>query len=409
MNLSLFIARRYLFSKKSHNAINLISGVSVCGVAVATMALICTLSVFNGFQSLISGLFSRIDPQLTIVPAKGKVFDTNNDSIQNVLKFNEIALFSYTLEDNALVKYKDKQVVAKVKGVDENYSRLTDINESIVEGKFQLKDSVADYAIPGAGLAGMLGVRAGFFDPVEIYAPNRTAKVNLTNPASAFNTEYLYTIGVFSVLQSKYDDKYIFIPLDVARSLFNYETQVSAVELKLKPNVNVKKTGAKIESYLGKSYQVKDREQQQEDAYRVVRIEKWMTFLILVLILVIVIFNVIGSLSMLIIDKKEDVKTFRNLGADKSLIFKIFLFEGWIITGIGAIVGIIFGLILCFIQQHFGILRLGDGSSAFIINAYPVKIQFTDLLLVFVTISLLGLFTAWIPAKNAASLQIENE
>lgn len=408
MNLPLFIARRYLFSKKSHNAINLISGVSVCGVAVATMALICTLSVFNGFQNLIAGLYSQIDPQLKITPAKGKVFDENDAVVQEVLKRDDIACFSFTLEDNALVKYKDQQVVAIVKGVDNRYSRLTDIDKAITEGHFLLSDTVAD-AIPGIGLASMLGIRAGFFDPIEIYAPNRMAKVNLSNPSAAFNTEYLYTVGVFSVMQAKYDDRYVFIPLNIARMLFNYESEVSAIELLLKPGTDIEKAKKQINAFLGDDYSVKNRQEQQADAYRVVQIEKWMTFLILILILIIAVFNVIGSLSMLIIDKKNDVNTLQNLGADRKLIFKIFLFEGWMITGVGAVSGIVLGLVLCLIQQHFGILRLGDGSSAYIIDAYPVEVLFFDVLLVFATVSLAGLFTAWIPAKKAALLSDKEE
>ena len=408
MNLPLYIARRYLFSKKSHNAINLISGVSACGVMVAAIALVCTLSVFNGFQNLISGLYSRIDPHLKIEPVKGKVFEIDHPDIQKLSSFDEISLISYTLEDNALIKYNDKQVVATVKGVDDNYRQLTDIDESLINGKFILADSVTNYAIPGMGLAGILGVRPGFSDPIEIYAPNRLAKVNLSNPTGAFNIEYFYANGIFSIQQSKYDDRYLFIPLTVAQTLFNYENEASFIELKLKSGADIDKVKKKIESVLGESYKVKDRKEQQADAYRVVQIEKWVTFLMLMLILVIAVFNVIGSLSMLIIDKKDDVRTLRNLGADKKLIFKIFLFEGWMITEVGAIIGIIFGVILSFIQLQFGILHLGDGSSAFLINAYPIKILFSDILLVFVTISLLGLLTTWIPARNAAALQVEN-
>ena len=407
MNLSLYIARRYLFSKKSHNAINLISGVSVCGVMVATIALVCTLSVFNGFQSLTSGLYSRIDPQLKIEPAKGKVFAVDSPDIQKLSSINEIALISYTLEDNALITYNGKQVVATVKGVDDNYRHLTDIDASMFDGEFILTDSVARYAVPGIGLAGILGVMPGFVDPIEIYAPNRLAKVNLSNPSGAFNIEYFYASGRFSVLQANYDDRYIFISLQIAQELFNYENEVSFIELKLKSGADVNKTKDKIGVLLGNDYKVKNREEQQADTYRVIQLEKWMTFLILVLILVIAVFNVIGSLSMLIIDKKDNVKTLWHLGADKKLIFKIFLFEGWMITGVGAIAGIIFGVILCLIQQNFGILRLGDGSSAFLIDAYPVVLQWSDILLVFVTIASMGLLTAWIPARNAAALRVE--
>lgn len=376
--------------------------VSVCGVAVATMALVCALSVLNGFEGLISGLYSQIDPELKIYPAKGKVFDASNDTILSLKNWEEIDFFTETLEDNGLIKYQDRQVIGVIKGVDDTFSTSSNIENILYAGEFYLHDSIANFTVLGIGLAAKLGVRANYFDPVEIYMPNRTSKVNLSNPSTAFNTEYLYVSGIFSIFQPKYDDQYIFVPLAVIRDLLNYETEVSAIELKLKKGFDIEKVKKKIQRHIGNDFLVKNQQEQQADAYRVVQIEKWMTFLILVFILLIATFNVIGSLSMLIIDKKEDVKTLRNLGADQSLIFRIFLFEGWMITTVGAIAGIMLGVCLCFLQQHFGLLRLGDGSGAFIVDAYPVLLQFGDIVIVFFTVLLIGLFTSWLPAKNAS-------
>ena len=403
MNLPLFIAKRYLFSKKSHNAINFISMVSVCGVVVATMALICALSVLNGFQDLVSGLYNQIDPQLKICPVKGKVFDASIDTVQTLKNWEEIAVFSETLEDNGLVKYNDNQAIATIKGVDDAFIAISNMHDIMYAGEFLLSDSVANYTTLGIGLATKLGIWADYVEPVEIYVPNRTAKINISNPSTAFNTEYLYTTGVFTIFQPKYDDHYILVPLSTIRTLLDYDTEVSAIELRLKENVDIDKTKKKIQKYLGNSYVVKNQQEQQEETYRVVQIEKWMTFFILLFILLIATFNVIGSLSMLIIDKKDDVNTLTKLGANQNIIFKIFLFEGWMITAIGATIGIILGIILCLIQQYFGILRLGDGSEAYIVNAYPVALQFLDIILVFITVLIVGLFTAWIPAKQAAS------
>lgn len=403
MNLPFFIAKRYLFSKKSHSAINIISMVSVCGVAVATMALVCALSVLNGFQDLISGLYGQFDPQLKIYPAKGKVFDAAKDTILSLKSWPEIDVFSETLEDNGLIKFQERQEIGLIKGIDENFARLIIVDNIMYTGRFALSDSVVNYAIPGIGVAAKLGLNVNSFQPLELYMPNRTAKVNVTNPSSAFNTEYLYASGTFSIYQQKYDEHYMLVPLEVMRTLLDYETEVSAVELKLAHDVNTEKIKKKIQQHIGDSYIVKNQQEQQADAYRVVQIEKWMTFLILLFILLIATFNVIGSLSMLIIDKKEDVNTLKKLGADKPLIFRIFLFEGWMITAVGAVFGIILGVILCFVQQHFGILRLGDGSGSFIVDAYPVKLEMLDVVIVFCTVMLLGLLTAWIPAKNAAT------
>ncbi|MDR2475039.1 MAG: FtsX-like permease family protein [Bacteroidales bacterium] len=400
--LALFIAKKYFFSKKSHSAIHFISMVSVGGVAVATMALVCTLSIFNGFQQLISTLYSQIDPQLKIYPAKGKVFDAANDSIQAIKSWEEIALFSETIEENGLIRYGDNQEVGKIKAVDEAFVEMPELDNILYEGKLKLSDSIADYATLGLGLAVKLGIRSNFTLPVEIDVPNRKASINSMNYASSFTAGYAFVTGIFAISQPQYDDHYILLPLSFVRTLLDYETEVSAIELHIKSSYSIEKTKAKLKAYLGNAYLIKNQEEQQEDAYRIVQSEKWMAFFILFFILLIATFNMIGSLSMLIIDKKPDVKTLHSLGANNKLIFKIFLFEGWIIAFIGVIIGIVLGVLLCFIQEYFGILKLGDGSDAYIIKTYPVELQLTDIFLVFVIVLLIGLLTAWIPARSAA-------
>ncbi len=397
MNFPFYIARRYLFSKKSHNAINIISMVSVCGVMIATTALVCALSVFNGFESLVASMFSNFDPVLKITPRHGKVFDPTVASVQKVKKLPEITYFSEVLEDNALVRYKDRQDVATIKGVDDTFRYLTNIDSILIDGDFILYDEVANYAIPGVGLASRLGIRANFADPLEIYVPKRDEKVNLSNPATSFNLEYAFTRGVYATNQQVYDDKVMLIPLALARSLFHYNNEVTAIELGVTPDTNIQVLKEQIKSILGDEFVIKDRYEQQDASYKMMQGEKWMTFLILCFILGLALFNVVGSLSMLMIEKKDDVLTLRNMGANDKLIRQIFLFEGWMISGFGALTGILFGVLLCFLQQEFGLLKLGEVSGAFVIDAYPVRLIGSDILTIFVTVIGVGFLAAWYP------------
>lgn len=399
MNLPFYIARRYLFSKKSHNAINIISMVSVCGVVVATIALICTLSVYNGFSDLVFSLFSDFDPELKITPRTGKVFDPGTNAFQQVRELPEVWVVGEVLEDNALVRYKERQDIVVVKGVDEQFDRLTHIDRVLLDGEFLLQDEVVNYAMLGIGLAYSLGINVGFVSPLEIYAPKRDERVNMTNPATSFNLEYAYISAVFRVNQQIYDENYMLVPLSLARELFRYETEVSALELKLADKTDVEAVKKQIRSILGEEYLVQDRYEQQEASFRMMQIEKWMTFLILSFILAIALFNVVGSLCMLMIEKQGDVRTLKNMGADHSLIRRIFLFEGWMISGFGAVIGIGIGVILCFLQQEFGWLQLGQTTDAFIINAYPVRVELSDIIAVFVTVISIGFLSAWYPVR----------
>ena len=360
MNLPFYIAKRYLFSKKSHHAINIISGISVCGVALATLALVCTLSVFNGFQELVAGFFTSFDPELKITVKEGKVFDSQDERLARVKALPDVDVFTCTLEENAMVQYKNKQAMVTLKGVEDNFEQLVAIDSILYgRGKFMLHDEVADYGIPGIQLTSVLGSGLAFVDPLEVYAPKRNAKVNLANPSASFNRSYLYSPGVaFIVNQQKYDDAYILVSLDFARRLFDYTTEVSAVELKLRPGSSTGEVKEEISRILGDGFVVADRYEQQADVFRIMEIEKLISYLFLTFILMIACFNVIGSLSMLIIDKKRDVATLRNLGASDHLIVRIFLFEGRMISLIGAVIGIVLGLALCYIQQRFGLLTL---------------------------------------------------
>ena len=399
MNFPFYIARRYLFSKKKHNAINIISGISVCGVALATLALICTLSVFNGFQDMVASFFTAFDPQLKITVREGKVFDAQDERIRAVCALPEMEVFTETLEENAMVQYKDRQAMVVLKGVEDNFEQLTSIDSLLYgAGEFILHDSIVDYGVLGVELISELGTGLQFVDPLQVYAPKRNVRVNMANPSASFNRDYLFSPGVvFVVNQQKYDARYILTSLDFARNLFNYDTEVSAVELKLKSDTDASAVQKKISRILGDDFVVLNRYEQQADVFRIMEIEKFISYLFLTFILAIACFNVIGSRSMLILDKREDVETLRNLGADDRLIARIFLFEGRLISLFGALSGIILGLLLCYIQQRFGIISLGGGGGGFIVDAYPVSVHATDVILIFVTVITVGFLSVWYP------------
>ena len=403
MSFPFYIARRYLFSKKSHNAINVISGVSVCGVALATLALVCTLSVFNGFQDLVTTMFTAFDPEIKITAANGKVFDAQDERIQSLKGLPEIEVFSESLEDNAMVQYKGRQTMVVIKGIEDNFNQLTAIDSILYgRGDWILHDEVVDYAIPGIELVSILGTGIRFLDPLEVYAPKRGVKINVANPSTSFESSYLHSSGlVFAVNQQKYDASYILTSLSFARDLFQYETEVSSIELKLKDGSNINKVQKKISQSLGEDFQVLNRYEQQADTYRIMEVEKFISYAFLSFILLIACFNVIGSLSMLIIDKRADVVTLRNLGADDRLISRIFLLEGYMISFMGAIIGVALGLVLCFAQQEFGFLSLGSGSSsgAFVVDAYPVSVHFSDVLLVLITVLIIGYLSVLLPVR----------
>ncbi len=396
LNFPFYIARRYLIAKKSHNVINLISFISVVGVMVGTMALVVVLSSFNGFDDLVHSLFNSFDPDLKITPAQGKTFPDTLAAMKKVKQLPEVMVAADVIEENALLQYRNRQYIATVKGVSDDYIAMSGVDSMMVDGKFVLHEKNAPMAVVGQGIAMNLGVGLNFISPIKIYVPRRSKHISL-NPERAFNKKYIFPAGVFAI-QQDFDLKYMIVPLEFARELFGYHHELSAVEIKLKPGVQEKKAEEKIQTILGPAFRVKNRYEQQALLYRIMKTEKWAIFLILTFILIIASFNVIGSLSMLIIEKKEDIMTFRNLGGDYSLIRKIFLLEGWMITIVGAAAGVALGLFICWLQLRFGIVKI-PGSGSFVIDTYPVKVLAPDIFLVFLTVLAIGYGAAWYPVR----------
>ena len=400
MNCALYIARRYLFSKKSHNAINIISGISVCGVALATLALVCTLSVFNGFHDLISGFFTHFDPDLKVEAVKGKTFSLDSATLACLRDLPEVEVVSLTLEDNAMAKYKGQQTMVTIKGVDDDFQSLTDIEEILYGNpEFKLYDAVADYGVLGIQLMHTLGTGFDPYDPVEVYAPRRGVKVNLSNPMASFRRQPLYLAGnVLNINDARYASSYIVTSLDYARRLFDYDTEVSAVEIRLSAKANTAKVKQSIAAILGDDYTVKNRYEQQAATFKVVEIEKFVTYLFLCFILMVACFNIISSVSMLILDKQANADTLRSLGATDSFVARIFIYEGNLIALLGAVVGLVLGVVLCLLQQEFGLIGLG-GDGQFVVDSYPVRVKFTDLLLVLVSVVAVSAISVWMPIK----------
>ena len=394
---SLKVAFRYIFSKKSHNAINVISGISATGVAIGTMALVVVLSVFNGFEQLIANMFSAFDPDFRITAVEGKSFEIDKDPWQTMRKMPGVAVFTEVVEENALLRFRDRQMAATVKGVGENYRQLTDIDSIMYDGKFELFDGAFERAVVGIGLAGSLSLGAHFIDPLYIYAPKRTSRINMLRPESSFNQAATFTSGIFAVQQVQYDNQYVLVSLDLARELFEYEAHVvSCIELKINDKADAAKLQKQLQAIVGSDFVVKNRYEQQESFFKIMQVEKWITFLILSFILLIASFNIIGSLSMLIIDKQADIKTLRSLGASTTQIKSIFLLEGWMISALGALFGILLGTVISLVQQHFGVLRMGSG---YVVDAYPVVLVPSDILYVFITVVVMGFLAAYYPVR----------
>jgi lipoprotein-releasing system permease protein len=405
MNFPFYIARRYLFAKKSHNAINIISSISVTGVAVGTLALIVVLSVFNGFDKLIKSLFNSFDPDLLITLAEGKTFEPDSLMIETLRKTEGVYVVAEVLEENALITYNHKQHIATIKGVCDNYPRITGLDTMIIDGRFVLFEKNQPYALVGQGVAYYLSVGLHFINPLVIHVPRKGRQVSL-NPETAFTKRHIFPSGIFTVEQ-EIDDKYVIVPLSFARELASADDEITALEIKIKPNARIKDVQSKIQLLLGESFIVKNRYQQKELFYRIMKYEKWAIFIILSFILAVASFNVIGSLTMLILEKKDDIDTLRSMGAESSLIRLIFLFEGWMISFGGALAGLALGLLICWVQIQFGIVRLGGGGS-FIIDAYPVDVRAGDVFSVLLIVLAIGFLAAWYPVRNMSKKYLEN-
>ncbi len=401
-NFPFYIARRYLFSKKSTNVINIISAISVTGVAVTTMALVIVMSVFNGFHDLVASFFTSFDPQISVVPAKGKAVAADDPLLTQMKKLSEVQVSTECVEDLALAMYGDKQAMVTVKGVENNFDSLTNIRDILYgDGDFTLQAANLQYGIPGIRLAQTLGIGAQWDGFLKIYAPKREGQlVDATNPSDGFVSDSIISAGVvFAVNQSKYDKDHILTSIGFARRIFDRQGMITSLEFRLKPGSNLNAVKAEMQKIGGDKYRVLDRFEQQADTFKIMQIEKVLAYIFLTFILVVACFNIIGSLSMLIIDKKQDVATLRSLGANDKLITRIFLFEGRMISAIGAAIGIIIGLLLCWLQQTYGLVAMGSTSGAFVINAYPVSVHYDDVLIIFITVIAVGWLATWYPVR----------
>ena len=400
MKTELKIAWRYLFAKKQYNAIHIISGISAAAIGVVTAAMVCVLSIMNGFGVIVEQMFSQFDPDIRIEAVNGKSFNDSGSKFESLRQLDGIELISQRIEETALLQFEGKQMPVRLYGVDSTFATLTHIEEIITGGHYEVHDGAFDRAVLGQGLAWHIGIGAQFINPLYLYVPKRTEKVNMLRPDQAFNEEVCFIAGTFAVQQAKYDDEVMLVDIDLTRRLLEYEeTEVSSLLIKVQSTSHIKHVEKEVQHLLGDKYKVLNRYEQQADFFRILRVEKLLTTLLLVFILLIASFNIIGSLSMLIIDKQSDIQTLSHLGASSSLIRRIFLFEGWLISTIGAMIGLVIGLAICLIQEHVGILKLGSGTE-YIISAYPVAVQAADIFLVAVVVLGLGFLAAWIPAKR---------
>ena len=401
MNFPFYIARSYLFSKKSTHAINVISLISVLGVAVATMALVVVLSGFNGFSDLVASFFTNFDPQLKIEAKKGKAMPADDPLLVKVKHLPGVEVATECVQDQALAVYHDKQAMVTVKGVEDNFDSLTHISNILYgDGDFTLHVANLQYGVIGIRLAQDLGTGVTWQDYLQIYAPQREGQYDASNPTNAFVKDSLVSPGaLFQVKQSKYDQGYVITSIDFARRIFNRQGEITSLELRMKPGVDIDNAKEEIQAMLGDKYKVLDRYEQQADTFNIMRIEKLFAYVFLTFILMVACFNIIGSLSMLIIDKKNDVITLRNLGATDGQIRRIFLFEGRMISAAGAVIGIVLGLILCWLQQTYGLVQLGDQAGNFVVNAYPISVHPEDIILIFLTVILVGWLSVWYPVR----------
>jgi lipoprotein-releasing system permease protein len=405
MNFPFYIARRYLVSKKSHNIINIISAISVAGVCIGTMAIIIVLSVFNGFEKLVISLFNSFNPDLQITINSGKTFTSDSFPEDRVRRIPGVRYLTEVIEENALIKYKDKQYIVTMKGVSDDYQRMCGIDSMMSVGKFVLQDGEKNLCVLGYGVAYYLGANIeDYQNPLTFYVPKRTASFSAMSE-NAFNSAMIFPSGFFSI-QEDFDSKYVILPLRFVKNLMEYSKEVTSIEVGITKGSDPDKIRKSINRMAGNNWIIKDRFQQQEVLYKIMKSEKWAIFLILSFILFIATFNVIGSLSMLILDKKKDIAILQSMGATQPLIKKIFLFEGTMISFSGAIAGLFLGGILCWLQQIFGFIRLGSAGSSFVVSSYPVHMQMTDFLFVFLIVIGIGFMAVWYPVYNIRKLDI---
>lgn len=396
MNLPFFIARRYLFARKSHNVINIISAISAAGMAIGTAALIIILSVYNGFDGLVKSMLSSIEPDLLVEPAEGKVFIPEGEAYDWLYDQKQVLNISTVLQENVFIDYDDHQGLAIAKGVDWVYEAESPLQEHIVSGKWALHRGDVPLTCVGVGLARSMGIDPRFLAGVELYFPSRTEKFSMTNPAASLEYVKVYPSGLFSV-NSDIDSEYLIVPIEVMSELLDYTDEVSAVEVRFAEGTTQKEAVAiqsGLEERLGPEFKVSDRFQQNESLYKMMRYEKASIFLILTFVIIIIAFNIFGSLTMLIIEKRGDIGTLYSIGATRRLVRRVFVLEGWLISIIGLVVGLVVGVCFCLLQQHFGFIKM---PGNFIVEAYPIILQWTDLLITVAGVAVIGYIIAIIP------------
>ena len=404
MNFPFYIARRYLVSKKSHNIINIISGISIAGVMICTTALIIVLSVFGGFERLVISLFNAFNPDLEITLKEGKTFDSNLLPEDQMRKIPGIRYMADVIEENALVKYKDKQYIATIKGVGKDYAKMCGLDTMMSEGKFVLQDGERNFAVLGYGVAYYIGANLDdYANPITVYVPRRNASFS-GGFENAFNSEIIFPSGFFSV-QQDFDTKYVILPLRFVKKLLEYDNQITGLEIGITKGADAERIQRQVTALAGNKFNVKNRFQQQALLYKIMKSEKWAIFLILSFILIIATFNVIGSLSMLILDKKRDIAVLQCLGASQSKVKRIFLAEGMLVSLIGAVGGLILGAVICLLQQKLGFVKLGSENSTFVVDSYPVHMQVPDFIFVFLTVMVIGSIATWYPVFNIRKVE----
>ncbi|TLX73053.1 ABC transporter permease [Labilibacter sediminis] len=403
MKLIFEIAVKFLFGKKSKGIINIISTISIVGVSVGTLALLVILSVFNGLHGLIGSLYDSFDSDIKVSAVEGKFFSTDSLQIDQINDLEEVSFIAPIIEDNALLKYNKREVTAIVMGVDSTFSKVSSVDSIIVEGKYSLRGKQGYEGVMGYMLADQLNLRLNFLTPLLIYVPRRDKKINLMRPNEAYNSHYIHPKGIFLVKQVEYDSQYLIVDINLARNLFQYkDSEFTSLSISLNKGANIEQAQRKIKSILGKYFKVENRQEQHASFYKMMKVEKIMAYLILCFILIIATFNLIGTMSMLIFDKKEGIKILKSIGANKRMVIQIFLLEGWLISLIGVLVGLVLGIILVLVQQHFGIIRFSGGSS-FVVESYPVALKLVDVFYTLITVTSIGFFAAWYPVRVIVS------
>ena len=400
MNLPFFIAGRYLFARKSHNVINIISAISAIGMAIGTAALIIILSIYNGFDSLVKSMLSNVEPDLLVTPATGKTFVPQGEVYDWIYDQESVLNMSWVLEDNVFISYDGRQGLAVAKGVDSIYGHESPLHDHLREGSFTLHRGDVPLACVGAGLAYEMGISPRFVAPIEIYYPSRTRNISLANPAASIESVNVFPSGIFSI-NNDIDSKYIIIPIATMQELLEYGSDVvSGVEIRLAdgcPHSELKRLQKEISARLGDDFKVSDRFQQNESLYRMMKYEKLSIYMILIFIIIIIAFNVFGSLSMLIIEKRGDIQTLRSMGAHDSLLKNIFVLEGWMISLLGLAAGLAAGIAFSLIQQHFGLIKM---PGNFVVQAYPIILSWKDILATAVGVAVIGYLIALLPVAS---------